>query len=169
MEVVKGGMGHGDLSMEAYSQVWEECYGQVSTHGPKMRSQRSINRCRDLLPPFGQYICHISKLLVCRNTHGWSVVQSNPTSYYTPSLPLMAHSWGVDSRSFSPKLKCFELSFLRCASSLWSKTLVWALCDSVSSVFHPPHLPTGIICVSANWGNNNLFSCYTWAVQALLK
>uniref|UniRef100_A0A3Q2VT78 Cell division cycle 5-like protein n=1 Tax=Haplochromis burtoni TaxID=8153 RepID=A0A3Q2VT78_HAPBU len=29
MEEVKGGMGHGDLSMEAYSQVWEECYGQV--------------------------------------------------------------------------------------------------------------------------------------------
>lgn len=29
MEVVKSGMGHGDLSMEAYSQVWEECYGQV--------------------------------------------------------------------------------------------------------------------------------------------
>lgn len=30
MEVVKAGMGHGDLSMEAYSQVWEECYGQVN-------------------------------------------------------------------------------------------------------------------------------------------
>ncbi|XP_061822617.1 cell division cycle 5-like protein [Nerophis lumbriciformis] len=29
MEVVKVGMGHGDLSMEAYCQVWEECYGQV--------------------------------------------------------------------------------------------------------------------------------------------
>ncbi|KAM9365497.1 cell division cycle 5-like protein [Pholidichthys leucotaenia] len=29
MEVVKVGMGHGDLSMEAYSQVWEECYAQV--------------------------------------------------------------------------------------------------------------------------------------------
>lgn len=29
MEVVKAGMGHGDLSMEAYCQVWEECYGQV--------------------------------------------------------------------------------------------------------------------------------------------
>uniref|UniRef100_H3CWV8 Cell division cycle 5-like protein n=1 Tax=Tetraodon nigroviridis TaxID=99883 RepID=H3CWV8_TETNG len=29
MEVVKAGMGHGDLSMDAYSQVWEECYGQV--------------------------------------------------------------------------------------------------------------------------------------------
>lgn len=29
MDVVKAGMGHGDLSMEAYSQVWEECYGQV--------------------------------------------------------------------------------------------------------------------------------------------
>ncbi|XP_015253091.1 PREDICTED: cell division cycle 5-like protein [Cyprinodon variegatus] len=29
MEVVKAGMGHGDLSMEAYTQVWEECYGQV--------------------------------------------------------------------------------------------------------------------------------------------
>jgi len=31
MDVVKAGMSHGDLSMEAYSQVWEECYGQVST------------------------------------------------------------------------------------------------------------------------------------------
>ncbi|XP_057704716.1 cell division cycle 5-like protein [Corythoichthys intestinalis] len=29
MEVVKVGMGHGELSMEAYCQVWEECYGQV--------------------------------------------------------------------------------------------------------------------------------------------
>ncbi|XP_063040547.1 cell division cycle 5-like protein [Engraulis encrasicolus] len=29
MEVVKQGMGHGDLSMEAYNQVWEECYSQV--------------------------------------------------------------------------------------------------------------------------------------------
>lgn len=30
MEVVKVGMGHGDLSMDAYCQVWEECYGQVN-------------------------------------------------------------------------------------------------------------------------------------------
>ena len=29
MEVVKRGMGHGDLSMEAFSQVWDECYSQV--------------------------------------------------------------------------------------------------------------------------------------------
>ncbi|CAN0222027.1 cell division cycle 5-like protein [Lethenteron reissneri] len=29
MEVVKQGMGHGDLSLEAYNQVWEECYSQV--------------------------------------------------------------------------------------------------------------------------------------------
>ncbi|XP_056147802.1 cell division cycle 5-like protein [Lampris incognitus] len=29
MDVVKSGMGHGELSMEAYTQVWEECYGQV--------------------------------------------------------------------------------------------------------------------------------------------
>ncbi|XP_006000982.1 cell division cycle 5-like protein [Latimeria chalumnae] len=29
MEVVKHGMGHGELSTEAYSQVWEECYSQV--------------------------------------------------------------------------------------------------------------------------------------------
>ncbi|XP_065111083.1 cell division cycle 5-like protein [Paramisgurnus dabryanus] len=29
MDVVKHGMGHGDLSMEAYNQVWEECYSQV--------------------------------------------------------------------------------------------------------------------------------------------
>lgn len=30
MEVVKAGMGHGDLSMDAYTQVWEECLAQVS-------------------------------------------------------------------------------------------------------------------------------------------
>ena len=28
-EVVKAGMQHGDLSLEAYTQVWEECLGQV--------------------------------------------------------------------------------------------------------------------------------------------
>ncbi|KAI8129343.1 hypothetical protein FF38_06750 [Lucilia cuprina] len=29
MEVVKDGMGHGDLALDVYSQVWEECLGQV--------------------------------------------------------------------------------------------------------------------------------------------
>eukprot|EP00069_Balaena_mysticetus_P000077 bmy_00024T0 len=29
MEVVKQGMSHGELSSEAYNQVWEECYSQV--------------------------------------------------------------------------------------------------------------------------------------------
>lgn len=29
MDIVKGGMNHGDLSLEAFSQVWEECYSQV--------------------------------------------------------------------------------------------------------------------------------------------
>merc|ERR1719300_252177 len=29
MEVVKEGMGHGDLSLDAYTQVWEECLAQV--------------------------------------------------------------------------------------------------------------------------------------------
>merc|ERR1719334_355722 len=29
MEVVKTGMGHGDLSIDSYTQVWEECYAQV--------------------------------------------------------------------------------------------------------------------------------------------
>merc|ERR1711864_30571 len=29
MGVVKGGMQHGDLSLEAYTQVWEECLAQV--------------------------------------------------------------------------------------------------------------------------------------------
>ncbi|KAK3089147.1 hypothetical protein FSP39_001265 [Pinctada imbricata] len=29
MDVVKQGMSHGDLSLEAYSTVWEECYSQV--------------------------------------------------------------------------------------------------------------------------------------------
>ena len=30
MEVVKQGMGHGDLTKEAYKQVWQECLSQVS-------------------------------------------------------------------------------------------------------------------------------------------
>ena len=29
MQVVKEGMGHGDLSLDAFSQVWDECYAQV--------------------------------------------------------------------------------------------------------------------------------------------
>lgn len=29
MEVVKAGMGHGDLSQDSYTQVWEECLAQV--------------------------------------------------------------------------------------------------------------------------------------------
>jgi len=29
MDKVKVGMGHGDLTMEAYTQVWEECLSQV--------------------------------------------------------------------------------------------------------------------------------------------
>ncbi len=29
MSVVKGGMNHGDVSLEAYTQVWEECLAQV--------------------------------------------------------------------------------------------------------------------------------------------
>lgn len=32
MEIVKVGMGHGDLSLEAYTQVWEECLAQVCIH-----------------------------------------------------------------------------------------------------------------------------------------
>lgn len=30
METVKQGMGHGELSLESYTQVWEECLAQVS-------------------------------------------------------------------------------------------------------------------------------------------
>lgn len=29
MQVVKEGMGHGELSIDSFSQVWEECYAQV--------------------------------------------------------------------------------------------------------------------------------------------
>lgn len=31
MAIVKEGMGHGDLSLEAYTTVWEECLGQVNS------------------------------------------------------------------------------------------------------------------------------------------
>ena len=30
LEVVKTGMGHGELSIDSYTQVWEECYAQVN-------------------------------------------------------------------------------------------------------------------------------------------
>ena len=29
MQTVKERMGHGDLSLDAYSQVWDQCYAQV--------------------------------------------------------------------------------------------------------------------------------------------
>lgn len=29
MEIVQDGMGHGDLTSDAYCQVWDECYAQV--------------------------------------------------------------------------------------------------------------------------------------------
>jgi pre-mRNA-splicing factor CDC5/CEF1 len=29
IQIVKKGMGHGELSIEAYTQVWEECLSQV--------------------------------------------------------------------------------------------------------------------------------------------
>ena len=29
-EAVKTGMGHGELSIDSYTQVWEECYAQVT-------------------------------------------------------------------------------------------------------------------------------------------
>lgn len=32
MEVVKHGMGHGELSLESYTQVWEECLAQVCSN-----------------------------------------------------------------------------------------------------------------------------------------
>lgn len=44
MDVVKAGMGHGDLSMEAYSQVWEECYGQVNIEVHRKRSSEETMR-----------------------------------------------------------------------------------------------------------------------------
>lgn len=31
MDIVKQGMAHGDLSIDAYSQVWEECLAQVQS------------------------------------------------------------------------------------------------------------------------------------------
>lgn len=31
MEIVQQGMSHGELPLDAYCQVWDECYKQVST------------------------------------------------------------------------------------------------------------------------------------------
>lgn len=41
MEVVKAGMSHGDLPKEAYTQVWEECLGQVLYIPSKNRYTRA--------------------------------------------------------------------------------------------------------------------------------
>ena len=35
---MKNAMGHGDLPIDAYSQVWEECYNQVKTATPYIRT-----------------------------------------------------------------------------------------------------------------------------------
>lgn len=48
MEVVKHGMGHGDLSMEAYNQVWEECYSQVLyLHGQSRYTRANLASKKD--------------------------------------------------------------------------------------------------------------------------
>jgi len=48
MEVVKQGMGHGDLSMEAYNQVWEECYSQVLyLHGQSRYTRANLASKKD--------------------------------------------------------------------------------------------------------------------------
>lgn len=41
-EVVKNAMGHGDLPLDAYSQVWEECYNQVSAGSLSICSQYTL-------------------------------------------------------------------------------------------------------------------------------
>lgn len=63
MEVVKAGMGHGDLSMEAYTQVWEECYGQVNI--PLDQSKKSVMSRRDWISSSCEIsVCSVSCLLV---------------------------------------------------------------------------------------------------------
>ena len=42
MSVVKKTMGHDDLSLEAYSTVWDECYSQVLYLPSKNRFTRAI-------------------------------------------------------------------------------------------------------------------------------
>ncbi|XP_066924379.1 cell division cycle 5-related protein-like [Clytia hemisphaerica] len=41
IEVVKQGMNHGDLTMEAYTKVWDECYGQLLFLPNQQRYTRS--------------------------------------------------------------------------------------------------------------------------------
>lgn len=44
MDIVKQGMGHGDLSLESFTQVWEECLSQVN-------APKNIDSIRRLVCP----------------------------------------------------------------------------------------------------------------------
>lgn len=46
MDIVKHGMGHGELSLESYTQVWEECLAQVC---------KIINILKDILKGFRSF------------------------------------------------------------------------------------------------------------------
>lgn len=56
MEKVKSGMGHGDLTMEAYVQVWDECLSQVLF----IPSQSRYTRCVHFSSYHSLTIMHIS-------------------------------------------------------------------------------------------------------------
>ena len=50
MEVVREGMGHGEIQPEAYAQVWEECYNEVLFIPSQNRYTRaSMTSKKDLL------------------------------------------------------------------------------------------------------------------------
>ena len=50
MDVVKEGMGHGEIQPEAYAQVWEECYNEVLFIPSQNRYTRaSMTSKKDLL------------------------------------------------------------------------------------------------------------------------
>lgn len=69
MEIVKQGMAHGELSIDAYSQVWEECLAQVcsfdyySTYSiPLLLIIVKINYTAFLWPPIFSFPLYVFTL-----------------------------------------------------------------------------------------------------------
>ena len=79
IEVVKKIMGHGDINLDVYTKVWEECYGQVSQYrkmmflqGPRSDSKGEGLSCerREQIGSRGLPPCRIFEItpLELRNT-----------------------------------------------------------------------------------------------------
>jgi len=75
MMLVKERMGHGDLSLDAYSQVWDQCYAQVLFVPSQCRFTRaSLASKKERIESLEKRLEVTCALYVCVDLHCLSAV-----------------------------------------------------------------------------------------------